>query len=135
MRLVFGLVLILGVGLAGFAVYMAQGFVGNKEAEVDRLRAALEARGETVNVYVVTRALKYGEQLQMEDVQKIAWTNDRPAHIHRNSDANDAKISVTGHATPRERVKAQRPDFRQIANPAIRHQPDSAKPWPLNPCK
>ena len=103
MRLVFGLVLILGVGLAGFAVYMAQGFVGNKEAEVDRLRAALEARGETVNVYVVTRELKYGEQLQMEDVQKIAWPADAlPEAIFQD----EAVLFPDNNSKPRTVVRA-----------------------------
>ena len=34
MRLIFGLVLIVGLGLAGFAVYMAQGYIGRYQDEL-----------------------------------------------------------------------------------------------------
>ena len=41
MRMVFGLVLLLGLGLAGFAVYMAQGYISaQRDAELARERAA-----------------------------------------------------------------------------------------------
>jgi len=73
MRMVFGLVLVIGLGLAGFAVYMAQGFISKTQAELEQERQARLKLVPTVEVYVVNRALKYGEQLQMEDVQKIAW--------------------------------------------------------------
>ncbi len=41
MRMVFGLVLILGLALAGFAVYMAQGYISQTQAELARERATL----------------------------------------------------------------------------------------------
>jgi len=39
MRALFGLVLLLGVGLAGFAVYMVQGYVSDQDAVLARERA------------------------------------------------------------------------------------------------
>ena len=39
MRLVFGLVLIAGLGLAGFAVYMAQNYIGAYENALQQERA------------------------------------------------------------------------------------------------
>ena len=47
MRLVFGLVLVLGLGLAGFAVYMAQGYISGYEQALaqERARARINARG------------------------------------------------------------------------------------------
>ena len=46
MRAVFGLVLVLGMGLAGFAVYMVKGYIGQTEnaliAERQRTAAAVD---------------------------------------------------------------------------------------------
>ena len=73
MRLVFGLVLILGLGLAGFAVYMAKGYVGNYQAELARERAARAAIVPTVDVYVANAQMKYGQRLTKKDVHLVKW--------------------------------------------------------------
>ncbi len=73
MRLVFGLVLVIGVGLASFAVYMAKDYIGAYQAQLDAERAA---RGEivpTVDVVVANRALRYGEQVTAEDIRAVRW--------------------------------------------------------------
>lgn len=73
MRAVFGLVLILGVGLAGFAVFMVKGYMSQTQtallAEQERAAQAVE----TVEVYAVNRAVAYGEQLTMADVTLIRY--------------------------------------------------------------
>ena len=76
MRMVFGLVLVVGLALAGFAVYLAQGYISTTQAQLDAEVAARKKIAPTVEVYVVSRALKYGEQLTPADVQKIAWPMD-----------------------------------------------------------
>ncbi len=73
MRMVFGLVLIVGLGLAGFAVYLAKGYVGNYQAELAQERAARAAIVPTTTVYVATRQLKYGEHMAKEDVRAVKW--------------------------------------------------------------
>ena len=73
MRLVFGMVLLLGIGLAGFAVFMAQSYVGQTQRELEAARAAAQNTVETVDVYTVRRAMRYGERLTEEDVVAIAW--------------------------------------------------------------
>ena len=73
MRMIFGLVLLVGVALAGFAVYMAQGFINQTASELDRERAFRAKVGELVEVYVVSKPLKYGDPLLAEDVKKIYW--------------------------------------------------------------
>lgn len=73
MRAVFGLVLILGVGLAGFAVYMAQDYLAQTEAQLARERAAAAQAVPTVEVYAVTRALGYGDTLAPDDVELIRY--------------------------------------------------------------
>ncbi|EEW26327.1 Flp pilus assembly protein CpaB [Rhodobacter ferrooxidans] len=73
MRMVFGLVLVVGLALAGFAVYMAQGFISQTQAELAQERAARAKAGPLVEVYVVNKPLNYGDPLTKEDVQKIYW--------------------------------------------------------------
>lgn len=84
MRLVFILVLVMGVGLAGFAVWMAQGYLSTTAAERDALLAAQAAAVPTVPVYIVNRPLKYGEKLKPEDLQLMPWpTNALPEGIFK----------------------------------------------------
>jgi len=73
MRAVFGLVLILGLGLAGFAVYMAQGFFNDQKTALELERAAAALVVPTVAVYAVNRSIEYGEQLTEEDVELIKY--------------------------------------------------------------
>lgn len=73
MRLVFGLVLILGVGLAGFAVYMARDFIGNQQAQLAAERAARAQIVPTVDVFVVNEQLRYGQQLTEENIRAVKW--------------------------------------------------------------
>lgn len=73
MRMVFGLVLILGMGLAGFAVYLARGYIGDYQAQLAMEREARSQMIETVNVFVSNRALRYGERLREEDVREVRW--------------------------------------------------------------
>jgi pilus assembly protein CpaB len=74
--MVFGLVLLLGLGLAGFAVYMAQGYISNYQQELERERAARAAIVPTVEVFVVNRAVRYGERLTKEDIRAVKWPQD-----------------------------------------------------------
>ena len=73
MRLVFGLVLVLGLALAGFAVYMAQGYISQTQAALQQERAAREKLGPLVDVYIVTKSLAYGDAITIEDVRQIPW--------------------------------------------------------------
>ena len=73
MRIVFGLVLLMGIGLAGFAAYMAQQYIGQTQAELAQARAAADQVVETVDVYTARRALRYGERLTDEDVTTVPW--------------------------------------------------------------
>jgi len=73
MRVVFGFVLILGMGLAGFAVYMAKDYIGNYQAALATERAARSQMVETVDVFVSKRSLRYGERLREKDVRVVRW--------------------------------------------------------------
>lgn len=73
MRALFGLVLIVGLGLAGAAVYMAQNFIGETQAALEAERAFNAKAGRLVEVFVVNKPLKYGDALSPEDVSAIYW--------------------------------------------------------------
>jgi pilus assembly protein CpaB len=73
MRLVFGLVLLLGIGLAGFAVKVAMDRFNQYQAAIAQQRDAIVP---TTEVFVVTRQLRYGERLGPNDVQAVRWPTD-----------------------------------------------------------
>jgi pilus assembly protein CpaB len=85
MRMVFGLVLVVGLALAGFAVYMAQGFISQTQNALDEERAIREKSGPLVEVYVANKPLNYGDVLTQDDVQLIYWPeNALPETIFRD---------------------------------------------------
>jgi pilus assembly protein CpaB len=61
------------MALAGFAVYMAQGYINQTESALNEERSFREQLGEVVPVYVVTKSLGFGEAVTKEDVQTIYW--------------------------------------------------------------
>ena len=76
MRLVFGLVLVFGVALAGFAVYMAKDRFDQYQAKVTAQEKLLSSNVPLEAVFTVKRQISYGEPLTKEDVQIIAWPNN-----------------------------------------------------------
>lgn len=73
MRMVFGLVLLVGLGLAGFAVYMAQGYINQTQAELAAARANAGGNVPIRDVLIVNRKINYGERLTMEDVARVPF--------------------------------------------------------------
>ena len=73
MRMIFGLVLIAGLALAGVAVYMAQGYISQTQTALNRERDLRAKTGPLVEVYVVNKLKNYGDTLTKEDVQLIYW--------------------------------------------------------------
>lgn len=111
MRAVFGLVLVVGLGLAGFAVMMVKDFLA-QQAEM----ASQQATPETVPtkmVYVAKSSLKYGDEITKADVRRVEWPeaampsgvffeeaalfpeNDpRPRYVLRAMEPNEAIMDV-----------------------------------------
>ncbi len=73
MRAVFGLVLIIGLGLAGFAVYMVKGYFDQQSVALEQERAAASRIIPTVDVFAMAREIGYGEVLTREDVKIIPY--------------------------------------------------------------
>ena len=73
MRLIFGLVLATGVGLAGGAVYMAKGYIGQYQAELAAAKDKQRQIVPTSTVYVAKNRLSYGDVLKKSDVRSVRW--------------------------------------------------------------
>ena len=88
MRAIFGLVLIVGMALAGAAVYMIQGYIAQTELALKKEREFNAKAGKLVEVYVFNKELKYGDALKPEDVQLIYWPEKSlPKTIFRDEKA------------------------------------------------
>ncbi len=73
MRLIFGLVLVVGIALAGAAVYLAKGYISQTEEALAQEREIQEITGGLVEVFVVNKPKNYGEPLTMDDVVPMFW--------------------------------------------------------------
>ncbi|MEO8241255.1 MAG: Flp pilus assembly protein CpaB [bacterium] len=94
MRMVFGLVLVVGLALAGFAVYMTKNYFSQTQAALNYERELRAKTGPLVEVYVVNKIKKYGDTLTKDDVQLIYWPqNALPDHVFK-----DPKVLVKGDA-------------------------------------
>ena len=87
MRGVFGLVLLVGMGLAGFAVYMVNQQIAQTQNELARAQAQRDGAVRTVDVYTVNKAFTYGEVLTADDVVLMKYARDSlPEGIVREED-------------------------------------------------
>ncbi|MDP7149530.1 MAG: Flp pilus assembly protein CpaB [Paracoccaceae bacterium] len=73
MRTLFGLVLIVGLGLAGLAVYMARNYISEYQFALAKERENRNLIIETTEVYVANRPLKYGDVLKEDDVELVKY--------------------------------------------------------------
>jgi len=73
MRIVFALILLIGMGLAGFAVYLAQGRFNEYQSVLDSQRKALSQNVPLTRVFVSNKPLRYGQPLTKADVRIVAW--------------------------------------------------------------
>lgn len=73
MRIIFGLVLVAGIALAGGAVLMAKNYIGAYQAELARAKENQKEVVPTQTVYVAARSLNYGDVLKEADVRAVAW--------------------------------------------------------------
>lgn len=82
MRVVFFLVLLIGIGLAGFGVYMLNEKFNQDQAELKQLRAAYASRVEFSPVVVATEDLRYGQVLRPEHIKIVEWPkNSQPKNV------------------------------------------------------
>ena len=112
MRIVFAAVLILGMGLAGFAVYMARDYINTYQTELDKERAARSQMVETVPVFVAAKALRYGQTLLRKDVRIVRW----PVDAIPEGAFQDVKVLFpNGNQLPRTILRAMVKDEAVLA--------------------
>ncbi|MEO0380685.1 MAG: Flp pilus assembly protein CpaB [Pseudomonadota bacterium] len=112
MRMVFGLVLLAGVALAGGAVYMAKNYIGQYQTALAKERAQREKIVPTIPVYVAERPLKYGEALTMEDVRTVDWPENA---IPEGAFTEDNPIFLEGVTAPRVVLRTMEKDEAILA--------------------
>jgi len=112
MRIVFAAVLILGMGLAGFAVYMARDYINTYQTELDKERAARSQMVETVPVFVAAKELRYGQTLLRKDVRIVRW----PVDAIPEGAFQDVKVLFpNGNQLPRTILRAMVKDEAVLA--------------------
>lgn len=100
MRAVFALVLVVGMALAGVAVYMAQTYMGQTEAALAKANALREKTGRLVQVYAVKQAMVFGDPLTPEDVDLVYVQEARlPAGAFVYTDPAKAAAPASASAT------------------------------------
>lgn len=112
MRMVFGLVLLAGIALAGGAVYMAKNYIGQYQTALAKERAQREKIVPTIPVYVAERPLKYGEALTMEDVRTVDWPENA---IPEGAFTEDNPIFLEGITAPRVVLRTMEKDEAILA--------------------
>lgn len=113
MRAVFGLVLVVGLGLAGFAVYMVQGYLSEQQAALAHERAQAAQQTPTVDVYAVNRAVGYGELLRPEDVSVIRYAEP---FLPEGVFLAEEDLFPNGGETPRAVTRAMLPNEPVLAS-------------------
>jgi len=98
MRGVFALVLLVGMGLAGFAVYMVQGFVSQQETALAQERTKTARTVPTNQIYAPRRTITYGEPILPGDVTLIDYAI---AFVPEGSFATLEEIFPDGEDVPR----------------------------------
>ena len=112
MRLIFGLVLIAGLGLAGGAVYMAKNYIGQYQNALAKERAERQKMVKTVQVYVADKAFRYGEPMLIEDVRSVAWPENA---IPEGAFTEENPLFAEGETRPRFATRAMEKDEAILA--------------------
>ncbi len=76
MRLVFGLILIAGLGLAGMAVYMAQNYIGAYQNALAQERAKSSEAIPMAQIWVATKPISHGERITRENTRLAPWPQE-----------------------------------------------------------
>ncbi len=102
MRLIFLLVLAVGIGTAGYAAYLIQGQFAAKDSEILQLRTELrktrELVVETTPVVVTAAQLTYAHELVAEDLAIVNWPS---AYLPENTYSSIEEVIGDENAGPR----------------------------------
>ena len=76
MRVIFGLVLVLGMGLAGFAVLMVKDYMSAQEAQLQQERARAAKVVDVVEVLAAAKPLTFGDPVTQEDIVTVQYARE-----------------------------------------------------------
>ena len=102
MRIIFGLVLIVGVALAGFAVHMTRGYLSTYQAELQREKAMRAQMVKTQDIYVTTEQIGYGDAVTADKVKLVQWPVEA---LPKNSYTTEEELFPEGLDTPRRALR------------------------------
>jgi len=106
MRFIFALVFLFGIGIAGFAAYMAMQQFKQLQAENRVLRQKASKVVETVPVLLSTRELRYGQKLMPGDAKEVLFPKGA---IPPNSFTSIEELFGDEDERPREIVRTMEP--------------------------
>ncbi len=87
MRAVFGIVLVVGIALAGGAVMMVKNRIAAYQNALAHERATQAQIVKTVDVFVAAQPLKYGERLLPDAVKAVRWPQESlPEGVFRTAE-------------------------------------------------
>ena len=112
MRLVFGFVLLIGIGLAGSAVYLAKDYIGQQQAQLAEAERAKQAIVPTVDVFVVNKQMRYGQRLTKEDVKLVRWPEEA---IPEGAFISEEELFPNGGQELRSVLRTMEPDEAVLA--------------------
>jgi pilus assembly protein CpaB len=104
MRIIFVLVLIVGVGLAAFAVSVAMDRFDQYQTAIAQQRDAIVP---TTDVFVVTRQVRYGDPIRQGDVRAIRWPAD---HVPFGAFTDIEELFPPGSDEPRIALRVMEAD-------------------------
>lgn len=130
MRVLFAVILIAGIGLAGFAVYLAQDRINQYQTALEQQRAQLARNVPTTTVIVAAKPLRYGQRLAQGDVRRVAWpANAVPEGTFRTL---EEVLPVDGKG-PRTVLRAMEKDEPVMAVKVTDHGEDAGVSSRLRP--
>jgi pilus assembly protein CpaB len=113
MRMIFGVVLLFGIGLAGLAVHMTQNYVNQHKSALQQAQSENGPAVRTVPIIVASKKLKYGEKITLDKLSIVQWPSaalpdgtfstaeelfpkDTPGdrYVMRSTEKNEALLAV-----------------------------------------
>ncbi|SFJ72339.1 Flp pilus assembly protein CpaB [Celeribacter neptunius] len=106
MRIIFGLVLVIGVALAGFAVHMTRGYLSTYQAELDREKSMRANAIRTEEIFIATKQIGYGQPILPDMVKKVRWPVEA---MPKDAFHSEEEIFPEGPETPRVALRSIEP--------------------------
>lgn len=122
MRIIFALVFLFGIAIAGFAAYSAMQQFRGMQSEMARLRQKADLVVETTPVLMATRELRYGQTLLDGDATEVRFPADA---VPENAFTSMDDLFGNEDAEPRQIVRTMEPGEIIMATKVTRFGQDA----------